>query len=247
MKRYLAQSLAGVLAFGVVASVHAKLIDRGNGMIYDSDQDLTWLQDANFMMNSGSANGSGGSYASDGRVDWMVAYSWVTELTYGGYDDWRMPELDESGIKIEPHEYGGINNIYIDPYASELAYMFQINLGNESMFNPDFSINPKACIPNTGCSQNSSADGVEILNLFGSNGYGQNYYYGTVSEILRGRAWFYNTHTNSLGTVEVGDNPRARVWAVRDGDVASVSVPEPSVVLLMISGLAGLGVTRGRL
>ncbi|CAA9891115.1 conserved hypothetical protein [Candidatus Methylobacter favarea] len=36
-----------VFALGLATSANSALIDRGNGMIYDSDQDLTWLQDAN--------------------------------------------------------------------------------------------------------------------------------------------------------------------------------------------------------
>jgi hypothetical protein len=44
---------AAVLGLALSTSAHATLIDRGNGMIYDSDQDITWLQDANYAMTSG--------------------------------------------------------------------------------------------------------------------------------------------------------------------------------------------------
>ena len=30
----------------VSTATHAELFDRGDGLIYDSDQDLTWTQDA---------------------------------------------------------------------------------------------------------------------------------------------------------------------------------------------------------
>lgn len=58
-------------------SSQAALIDRGNGMIYDSDQDLTWMQ---------NPNGSGGNL--------NQATAWAAALTHGGYDDWRLASMD---------------------------------------------------------------------------------------------------------------------------------------------------------
>lgn len=68
----------------------ATLIDRGNGMIYDSNQNLTWLQDANYAKTSG--------HDSDGLMDWDAAMNWADNLVYGGYDDWRLPRLTRSPI-----------------------------------------------------------------------------------------------------------------------------------------------------
>jgi hypothetical protein len=66
------------------------LIDRGAGMIYDSEQDLTWLVDANYALISNES-----TYAVDanGRMSWGTAWSWADELVYNGYDDWRLPQL----------------------------------------------------------------------------------------------------------------------------------------------------------
>lgn len=55
-----------------VVSAHAALIDRGNGLIYDSAQDITWLQDANLAVGAGN---------------WASATAWADNLVYGGYDD----------------------------------------------------------------------------------------------------------------------------------------------------------------
>ena len=68
------------LSLGFSTTATATLIDRGNGMIYDSDQDITWLQDAN---NTGGL-----------EVDWYTAKTWADNLTYGGYSDWRLPNAD---------------------------------------------------------------------------------------------------------------------------------------------------------
>lgn len=75
----------------LVASIYwtgnasATLIDRGNGMIYDSGQNLTWLQDMNYAKTSG--------YDADGLMNWNDATAWVSNLDYGGFDDWRLPVL----------------------------------------------------------------------------------------------------------------------------------------------------------
>ncbi len=46
-----------ILTLGMTTSANAtpidQLIDRGNGMIYDTHEDLTWLQDANYAQTSG--------------------------------------------------------------------------------------------------------------------------------------------------------------------------------------------------
>jgi hypothetical protein len=34
-----------ILSLAPIVNVYAALIDRGSGLIYDTDQDITWLQD----------------------------------------------------------------------------------------------------------------------------------------------------------------------------------------------------------
>jgi hypothetical protein len=73
MKNLLGLVLVGSFAFSGLAN--AALHDRGNGMIYDSDQDITWLQDANYAMTSG--------HDDDGRLNWTQVtrnyqfYAWA--------------------------------------------------------------------------------------------------------------------------------------------------------------------------
>jgi hypothetical protein len=63
--------------------VSAALIDRGGGLIYDDDLDITWLADANYAMTSG--------YDSDGMMTWSNAITWAGQLQYSGHDNWRLP------------------------------------------------------------------------------------------------------------------------------------------------------------
>ena len=83
-------------------AANAELIHRGDGMLYDTVLDVTWLQDANYARSSG--------YDADGRMTWDEATEWAENLVYAGLDDWRLPNLG-------------------DPFT-ELDYMFYINLGN---------------------------------------------------------------------------------------------------------------------
>jgi len=54
--RKLTAFLSGVvLVFGVVGISNATLIDRGGGLIYDTDLDITWLQDAPRTIYNASA------------------------------------------------------------------------------------------------------------------------------------------------------------------------------------------------
>jgi hypothetical protein len=75
-----------VVTLGLSGAANAALIDRGNGMIYDSSQDITWMQDANYAMTSG--------YDADGAMTWFWANIWADNLVYGGYDDWRLFDAD---------------------------------------------------------------------------------------------------------------------------------------------------------
>src|SRR5262245_36355567 len=65
---------------------HALLIVQGRGLIYDTNQNITWLQDAAYFVTQGNVPGDLG-----GRLWWDDATRWVDTLVYAGYDDWRLP------------------------------------------------------------------------------------------------------------------------------------------------------------
>lgn len=87
----------------------AALFDRGNGLIYDSALNITWLQDANYAQTSG--------YDADGKMTWADANAWAGQLVYQGYSDWRLTS---------------VGNTPASGYLAtgELGYMFYNNLGN---------------------------------------------------------------------------------------------------------------------
>ncbi len=91
MKKYFIV-LSVVFLFCFTAVANATLYDIGDGLIYDSEWRITWLQDANYAVTSG--------YDADGRMSYENALAWADNLEYGGYDDWRLPDaynLDGTG------------------------------------------------------------------------------------------------------------------------------------------------------
>jgi hypothetical protein len=85
--------LVAALAMGIAPRASAELIDYGKGLIYDSDLDVTWLQDANYPKTSGSS--------ADGKLDASGAFEFAAQLSLGGSDDWRLPEQEE----LQQHLY----------------------------------------------------------------------------------------------------------------------------------------------
>jgi hypothetical protein len=239
-KRDIGLHLMGLLALGLTTATEATLIDRGNGLIYDTDQDLTWLQDANYALTSGYATQLGG-YLMDGRMRWQEAMDWVDGLNYGGYDDWRLPTVIDTGTIGANQGYSDTDAGYnVDTSASELAYMFHVNLGNKSLYSPDGTRNDVDCaLSMPGCFQNTSADGVDILNLQPSV-----YWSGTDYAPDSVFKWDFYFPTGEQGIT--ASFATFYAWAVREGDVANVTVPEPGTLTLILAGLAGIGATRRR-
>jgi hypothetical protein len=219
--------LTAAMGLALSTSAHATLIDRGNGMIYDSDQDITWLQDANYAMTSG--------YDADGRMTWSAATTWVDNLSYGGFDDWRLASVTDNGNDGCTPSYNGTECGYnVDTSGSELAYMWYDILGNTPLFDTD------ASGPQVGWGLTStSADGVGILNL-----QSDVYWSGTGYAPIANLAWSFHTFDGSQHAHD--RNNEFYAWAVRTGDVATASVPEPGMLLLMTTGLAGLAGTQRR-
>jgi len=93
--------------FLFIFSAQASLIDRGNGLIYDTDLDITWLQDANYSQTSG--------YDIDGKLSWDGALIWAGGLEYAGFTDWRLPTTGQQGG----------NNTHLT--GSELGHLFYVN------------------------------------------------------------------------------------------------------------------------
>lgn len=110
--------LAVGLALGLnLMTAQAALFDRGGGLIYDDVLNVTWLQDANYAKTSG--------FSGTGLITWNDADHWVKGLEYSGYNDWRLPSINDTGSPGCDYWNSGTDCGYnVDPSTSELAYMF---------------------------------------------------------------------------------------------------------------------------
>ncbi|MFI3222457.1 MAG: hypothetical protein QX191_05400, partial [Methylococcaceae bacterium] len=119
-------ALALIASAAVTGTAQASLIDRGSGLLYDNVLNVTWLQDANYAKTS--------SYDADGKMTWSAATTWAANLVYGGFSDWRLAtNTPTSGGTAynSNYSYTGSTDIgyNITSPKSELAYMYNVNLG----------------------------------------------------------------------------------------------------------------------
>lgn len=106
-------------AFVSTNAAQAALVDRGGGMIYDTDRNITWLKDANYARTSG--------YDADGLMTWSQAMTWAGNLSYGGYSDWRLPTTLQPDATCSTQS-GGVSNGY-NCTGSEIGHLFYTELG----------------------------------------------------------------------------------------------------------------------
>lgn len=77
--RLIATGALAVLLFAVNAQ--AILIDRGNGLIFDSTNNISWTKDADIS----------------GQAIWSNQVAFANNLTLAGFDDFRLPSIAELG------------------------------------------------------------------------------------------------------------------------------------------------------
>lgn len=90
-----------VLGITFMGTANAILIDRGGGLIFDTDLGITWLEDTNVV-------GFG--------MTWDDAIAWADAFVYQGYDDWRLP--------TSPATTQGFIN------EGEMGHLYYTTLGN---------------------------------------------------------------------------------------------------------------------
>ena len=215
---------------------NAILYDRGNGLIYDDVLNITWLQDANYAYTSGyaAANALGAIESSsiniqaDGRMGWDAAKTWVAQLSYGGFDDWRLPTANLINASNPCDANDGSCDYGYNNTTGELGHMFYSNLGN-SAFNS--ITNNMSFIDAT-----SGDHSVSFVNV-----QSDKYWYG--EEFSNSQdAWSFDASDGDQSDDSKVDSSYA--WAVRDGDISAV--PIPAALWLFSSALVGLAGLRGR-
>jgi hypothetical protein len=195
---------------------------NGHEGVYDDVLDITWLADANYAQTSG--------YDDDGFMIWNEANDWAAGLTLSGYTDWRLGNTVDIGNDGCNFSNSGTDCGYnVDTSTGEMASLFYDTLGNLAFYDTaGQSPQPGWGLANTGPFSNLEPNGYWSATNYGDS---QN-------------AWFFG-----FGFGDQQYNGQALAFyalPVHDGDIGASPVPLPAGIYLVLSGLVGLGLMRGR-
>jgi hypothetical protein len=226
--------ILSIFLYLFIFKAQATLIDLGvhdsnlSGLIYDTEQDLTWLMDANYTKTNNYSLAN-----NDGRMTWEDAQSWVGQLKVGGYDDWRLPTVGAMNVN-QPSDcpfVGGNCGYNVNILNSELAYLWYEVLGNKAYYDES------GVGPQSGWGLESmSANGVGFLNMQSNN------YWLKVTTSQGGNALNFRTG-NQTGSYYGMPNIYFYAIGVRSGRAIS-SIPEPSTLAIFLLGMVGLASRR---
>ncbi len=192
--------------------------------LWDQDLGITWLRDANV----------------NGAKSWSTQDTWAQTLSTGtgvnAISDWRLPSITDSGNDGCNLSYaGGTDCGYnVDTSGSEMAHLWYVTLGNLAYCPPGDT----ACAggPQSGWGLTSVGD---FLNMQ-SNVYWSGTEYAPITSL----AWSFYSHVGYQNVDSKSNGFYA--MAVRPGDVLAAQVPEPEMLVLVLTALAVLGLGRRR-
>lgn len=246
--------MTGAMLLSVAAVSQAALQARdlnGDAMTdayYDTELNITWLRDWN--AGAGSSWDNGGS-TTDGRMTWDNAKAWAENLSFGGYTDWRLPTMVDTGSSGCNWSYAGGTDCGYNVQTktgstvySEMAHLYYVTLGSEGYCPAgDADCN---LAPDSGWTADPQADyaaangGTRPFQNMQSDVYWSGLEYVSPTS---GYAWVFSFNDG----YQYYGNRHIEFYAVavRPGDVAA-SVPEPQALALMLLGLTAVGVARRR-
>jgi hypothetical protein len=114
--RFSTCALCYLVLGSVVTPANATLTDNGNGLIYDSDLNITWLF-TDTLDTLGTSN--------PGIDDWQTAKNWADNLVYAGQLNWRLPStlIPDATCQAQSSSIG------TGCTGSELGHLFYTELG----------------------------------------------------------------------------------------------------------------------
>lgn len=175
-----------------------------DSLIYDPYLNIYWMKDGN----------------KQGLMTWDDAKEWAEQLTYGGYDDWRLPSTPDGYYEKTD---GTIWDYYeTNPYSNDVKYNVTFSeLG--SLYYNTFKLTADKGLSTA---ENSLFDKLQT----------DYYWFKTASRPLDGNpaAWIFDFEFGTQFTNTT--NSYAYAIAVRD----AIPAPEPSSALLFLAGLLGL-------
>jgi hypothetical protein len=236
---------AAAVLLGSCAGSHAALVDAGNGLVNDTDINVTWVRDANLFRTLAAQSGDsagfvsaviasvpGGIIADSGNFYDTPPFSGYHRLTAEDFspDSGRMSWFGAQAwvVYLNGIGYGGYTGWRLPATAGDLGTGADSELGH--LFYREFGGTTYESIVTT------HADAVN----FGLFANVQDTVYWSGAEYLRGpyMAWAYS---NGSGLQDYTDkNSSLFGWAVRSGQ----AVPAPAAMWLLGSALLGLAGLR---
>lgn len=214
MKKVFVFLSACLMFFGTKVSGDASLISRGDGLIYDTDLNVTWLADANYARTSG--------YDADGLMDRLSARAWADSLIYGGYDDWRLPATPQPdptcSSQMDSVSFGS------NCTGSEMGHLFYRELGGAAGSSIQASSDP---------------DGSLFVNLFP-----EYYWSATTYAPGPNYSWDFGFGDGLQRAGNVSHAYAMAVRSGDVSVPSRAEVPEPGTWVLLVSALAGVAVLR---
>ena len=238
-------AMAAMFAFG---SASAQLLNRGGGLIYDTQLKVTWLQDANYARTSGAHP--------TGRMTFKQARAWAASLAY--FDTvrgvtltgWRLPKTRPvNGVSFDwfglgPDGSGMVNggsdvgywisapgSVFAGSKGSELAHLHYSTLRNRGYCGQPGFVGTASC----------DTTSPNPLNMgFGWGGTPYVFNNGPFTNLVSGLYWGGDLPSPrtaypdrgafafnfGIGLQHAYDTKTTMyVWAVRDGDVTAVTLP----------------------
>lgn len=189
------------------------LIDRGGGLIYDTDFNITWQADAGLALSN--TFGVSGINPISGQMDWFSAQNWISAMNdanYLGFNDWRLPATLYPDATCDSAS-GGYNCT-----GSEMGHLYYNEIGG--MANQDIDTTHNA--------------NYDLFHNIQPNYYWSGTEYTQSPSTPNDNAWLFYFYGGVQTNSNKGDVNT--VWAVRDGDV----VPLPASAWLFGTGLIGL-------
>lgn len=218
MNQYTKLSIALAIVATVSTNARATLLDRDlnndnvTDAFYDTELNITWLRNANI----------------NGAKAWVTANAWAESLNFGGYDDWRLPTMLDTGAPgcefIANNNtdcgYNVLTKVGATVY-SEIGHLFYVTLGNKGAYTTTGSAQAGAGLTNKG-----KFTGFQSAQYWTGLNYAQ----------MAGVAWSFDT-SEGFQRNDYQTNQHYAL-AVRAGDITLV--PEPQTYALFVLGLSVL-------
>lgn len=209
---------------------------RGDGMLYDSDRNVTWLIDASYTLVQ--------DLSPDGRVTWSQAVTFADNFTHAGYDDWRLPSVKITDPTVK--YTGGDAGFSVNTANSELAYLYYTAFRNAAAYDAQGKVTPgwgyeqpgPGGVYNNFKVNESTTNSTMQFRLMKQPLSAPYWIKGGENDKT---AWFFEMYTGLQYQQPV--TATAGVWLVRDGDVQPQSGTRPQVSTIA-SGTASLSIPR---